>query len=156
MKINDRHKRFAELLVAGQTARAAYMTAFPTCHSVSTADNESKKLKQKPEFREYLEALRREIRSAAKSDLVMAMEERRAFLAQIIRTPLSEINEGSPLCQEYSLSTTSTGGRTEKVKMPCKLRALELDARLAGDMKEKPETAEDPLLDLLKDVRGGH
>jgi hypothetical protein len=156
MKINDRHKRFAELLVAGKTARAAYMEAFPTCHSIHTADSASKKLKQQPEFRQYLETLRGEIRGAVKSGLVMAMEERRAFLARIIRTPLSEINEGSALCQEYSLSTTSTGGRTEKVKMPCKLRALELDARLAGDMKEKAEVPEDPLLDLLKDVRSGN
>jgi hypothetical protein len=56
---------------------------------------------------------------------------RRRYLAAIALTPIGEIDMMSPLCQYYQTTETST-----TIKMPDKIRALELDAKLAGELKD--------------------
>jgi len=60
----------------------------------------------------------------------MSLEERRLFLAAIVRTPIGRVDETSPLCQFFR---RTKGGL--HITMPDKLRAIELDARLAGELK---------------------
>lgn len=63
---------------------------------------------------------------------VLSHQEKRAWLAKVVRTPVGEVDQQSPLCQSYKI----TEGLTE-YKMVDKLKALELDARLAGELKEQ-------------------
>ena len=76
------------------------------------------------------------IREAAANDIinraVLSVRERREFLARIVRTPIGQVDESSDLCQSYKIG--KEGER--EYKLPDKLRALELDAKLSGDLKE--------------------
>ena len=64
----------------------------------------------------------------------LSLLEKRAYLAMVVRTPIGEIDEKSPLCQ-----AVEWGKNGRKIKMPDKLRALELDAKLAGELHESHE-----------------
>ena len=74
------------------------------------------------------------IRSAAASvpgSAVLTLAAKFKFLASIIRTPVGNLTPDSPLTQEWTEKTTALATKT-RIKMPCKLRALELHSRLAG------------------------
>lgn len=73
------------------------------------------------------------------SATLLTVAERRAFLAMVVRTPLSEIDENSPLCQSFKVTKNEFGGSTE-YKMVDKLRASELDAKMAGELVESGTT----------------
>lgn len=64
----------------------------------------------------------------------LSKHEKRAFLARIVRTPIGDVSAASDLCQEH----TVTEGMT-KVKMPSKLQAIELDAKLAGELGQEQD-----------------
>lgn len=68
---------------------------------------------------------------------VLSAQEKRAFLADIVRTPVGEVTENSPLCQSYKIDNE---GKIE-YKMPDKLKALELDAKLAGELREQAQVS---------------
>ena len=86
---------------------------------------------------------------------VLTLAEKRRFLRLVVLTPISAVNEDSILCQkvEYSVGSprratrggpanpgtheTDRDSRTMKVTMPDKLRAIELDAKLAGELREQ-------------------
>lgn len=78
--------------------------------------------------------------SVSPTDL-MSVAERRAFLAAIVRTPVGQVQEGSPLAEEMKMDAKGS----ISVKMPCKLRAIELDAKLAGELT--PEREKDKALE---------
>jgi phage terminase small subunit len=63
---------------------------------------------------------------------VLSLAEKRAFLARAVRTPVGEINEGSDLAQEVTYSEGKEGS-SRKVKVVDKLRAIEIDSKIAGD-----------------------
>lgn len=108
-------------------ATAAYAAAYPRTSPVSARKSGSRLL-QKPEIQAEIQALRDQADALAGS-AVMSLVERRAFLAAIVRTPVSQITADSPLAQEMKAD-----GKITQVKMPCKLRAIELDAKLAGEV----------------------
>lgn len=80
---------------------------------------------------------------------VLSMSEKRAFLARAVRTPVGEINEGSDLAQEVTISEGANGS-SRKVKAVDKLRAIELDSRIAGDFyADRNESVSNPFLFLV-------
>lgn len=66
------------------------------------------------------------------------MSEKRSFLRSVVTTPIGGITEHSVLAQSFKRSSrTSRDGATVddyELRMPDKLRALELDAKLAGEL----------------------
>jgi len=64
-----------------------------------------------------------ELRKPRENAAVLTLEMKRAFLRDVVRTPVGSIAPGDALAQEFR--TTKDG---MLVKMPCKLRAIELDA----------------------------
>ena len=62
--------------------------------------------------------------------MVLSVGEKRAFLARAVRCDVT--NPDVDLVQEQ-VETTSEHGKTTKVKVVDKLRALELDSKIAGD-----------------------
>jgi hypothetical protein len=62
----------------------------------------------------------------------LSFDEKREFLAKLVRTPISEIDEDSELAEEMRVSND---GATS-VKIPSKLKAIELDARIMGEFKD--------------------
>lgn len=69
----------------------------------------------------------------------LTVAERRSILAQIVRTPLSEIGPDSILCQEYRKRTVlgnenQDDYEIETVKKPDIIKALVTDAQMSGEM----------------------
>jgi phage terminase small subunit len=151
-RLNDRQRKFCELIVAGQTGKAAYFEAFPRCRSEKTAETESSKLLKNPKIEKFIEALRWEVGEKAKSDLVADKKELLEFLTKIIRTAPGNIDEEDPLCQSFKNTP-----EVREIKLPCKLRSVEQLAKLLGFYApEKVEhEAGDTLAVLLQKIRAG-
>lgn len=121
---NAKHERFAQLIALGEPKGAAYEKVF----GKKVPQNATALLKT-PDVVARVQQIREE---AAKKTAI-SLEEINAFLADIIRTPIGKVNETSPLCQSFKVTMTGT-----EYKMPDKLRALELAAKLAGYLKDTP------------------
>jgi hypothetical protein len=76
---------------------------------------------------------------AGHNPAILSLKEKREYLASIVRTPIGEVDESSALAQKVKRSTRRDkyGGETEteEIELPNKLRAVELDARLAGELE---------------------
>jgi len=70
---------------------------------------------------------------------LLTMHERRAFTAAVARTPIGRVDENSPLAQKVRRRVGKDGTTIEEIAMPDKLRAVELDAKLSGDLIERQE-----------------
>jgi hypothetical protein len=71
------------------------------------------------------------LRQASRKAVVVSLEELHSFLGDVLKTPISQLDENSPLISEVT-ETESQNGITRKVKMPDKLRAADMIAKLAG------------------------
>jgi phage terminase small subunit len=130
--LNHRQRKFAELVAGGTVAKAAYFEAYPRCRAESTAERESVRLLKDPGVAATIEGLRRDAVRGAQKKNVLSKEERRQFLARVIRCAPAEVTEHDSIAQSYKVTDKS-----HEVKLPDKLRALELDAKLAGELKEQ-------------------
>jgi hypothetical protein len=78
-----------------------------------------------------------QLRKLVQADSLLSIHEKRRFLKKVVMTPVAEVDETDPLCGRVTRSTRTTcGAILEKVtvQIPDKLRALELDAKLAGEL----------------------
>jgi len=148
---NQKHEKFAQIVASGESAGAAYRKVYHA--KASTCETEGPAILRKPQVRKRVE----EIQSKAEDKTVMTLIERRRFLADVVRTPISEVTEESALAQSYEFITLPGDYERQlhKLKVPDKLKAIELDSRLAGDFKDKLEVSADGLGELLEAIRGG-
>ena len=124
---NRRHERFAQLVAKGDSGGAAYRVVCGA--KAASAHAAASRLLRIAK----VSARIAEIQKAAVCASVMTLLEKRQFLALIVRTPIGQIDENSPLCQWFR---RTTGRRaTFSIRMPDKLQAILLDARLAGELK---------------------
>lgn len=145
--LNIRQQRFAELVVSGMSATQAYKDAGykGTGHA---AEASASKILSRVEVQAYIAQLR----APETSKALLTKDEKRAWLADLLRTPIGEIGPDSTLCMEYSSVEVGGGDRGRlrrgnapegnevsgpprrltRVKMADKLRAIELDSKLAG------------------------
>lgn len=132
---NSKHEKFARLVAKGDvTTTAAYCAIYKT--SSKTAPANASKLAKAPPVALRIAELRAAPPDAQKRFL--SLDQKREFLALVVNTPADEVDERSPLCQSADFSETPTGS-SRKLRMPDKLKALELDARLAGELRESHE-----------------
>lgn len=85
-----------------------------------------------------VQARLQELREEARRADLLTMQQKRAFLKRVVQTPISAVTEDDALCARVVRTTRVTGeGTVEKVviEMPDKLKALELDAKLAGELR---------------------
>lgn len=152
---NDRQRRFAELIVSGETAKTAYFGAFPRCRSPKTAETEGCKLLKNPKVAAFIKELRGEVAELVKSNLVAEKSEALEFLTKVLRTPIGEIDKTSVLGQEFTVDQINEEVIRTKVKMPDKLRAIERMAKMLGwDEAEKHQhEAGDALASLIASIR---
>lgn len=129
--LNCRHEDFAQgMVMGGKPQWQVYMEVYKC--SRETAEDCAWRLMAEPDkfgiVRRFT-FLREQVASAK----VLTAQERREFLASVVRTPVGSVNEHSPLAQEVTYEENERGSRT-KVKMPGKLEALKLDAEMAGEL----------------------
>lgn len=127
-----RHEAFARNIgIKGMSAAEAYRTGWPKA-SRRRAETAGPALARKSQVKVRIAELKAEVAARAKEKDFLTLEEKRLFLARIVRTPLGEVNRDSDLCQEWSETTTKDGG-SERIKMPSKLDAIKLDNELAPE-----------------------
>lgn len=124
---NTRHEHFAKLASQGKPDYEAYQIAFGC--SQETAMDRAYLLRKDVGINRRIAYLLERMTSGS----ILSAKERLEFLASVVRTPVGEVNEFSPLAQEVTYEESEKGSRT-KVKMPNKLEALQLDARLRGEL----------------------
>lgn len=132
--LNDRQRKFAELLASGMSKVQAYREAG---YEGAEPHKLAPKLAAKPEVQAYLAQLREDARTAA----VLEIAEKRQFLARVIRTPIGEVDENSDLAQERTVRHGEDGSTVEKVKMMNKAEAIRLDNQLAGHVQSGPSVS---------------
>lgn len=130
---NPRHEQYCQWIVAGKHQKEAYALAFGT--QSRGAEVNAAKLIRKPHVAARVE----ELRSVITQHLpVLTLEKKRGYLLKAVETPIGQIDENSPLCQSYKVTTRTDreGNKIEEKTFESvnKLRALELDAKLAGEM----------------------
>jgi hypothetical protein len=125
-----RWERFAQLVAKGESGSAAYRECYGA--QGASAEVSASRLLRNVKVRERIS----DLQAAAGVEAVMSLREMRLFLAAVVRTPIGSIDEHSPLCQSFQ--RTQRGFTRTMVD---KLRALELDARLAGWLKGNTLTA---------------
>lgn len=145
--LSVRHERFCEAVVSGMSATQAYIAAgYQVSEKVAGTCG--------PRLMENAGVKRRiaELRAPQTAAALLTKDEKRRYLAKLVRTPIGQLTPDSDLCTEY-VTTQVAGGRRGKlrrgnapegnetseepvvqvrVKMADKLRAIELDSKLAG------------------------
>jgi hypothetical protein len=96
----------------------------------------------------YVEELKARVAERAQQKRFLSFDEKREFLAKLVRTPISEIDEESELAEEMRVSNDGT----TSVKIPSKLKAIELDARIMGEFKDSMRLeVSEKVIDLAQD-----
>ena len=62
----------------------------------------------------------------------LTFEEKRSFLASVVKSSAATLDEDSPLIEEVTSSENDEGVKTKRVKMMSKAKALQLDNAMAG------------------------
>lgn len=87
---------------------------------------------QKEHAKAYVEELKAKVAERAQQKRFLSLDEKREFLARLVRTPIADIDEESELAEEMRVANDGT----TSVKIPSKLKAIELDARIMGEFKD--------------------
>ena len=132
-EITTKQQKFVNGVASGDSATTAYVNVYD-CKRESAASGASR-LKNMPNIREELKRLK----NAAEKKTLMDIDQKRALLTEIILSPAIGTDPNSPLAQNVKIKRrTLPDGTVEEditVRMPDKLRAMELDAKLSGQFK---------------------
>jgi hypothetical protein len=110
------------------------------------ACHRARKLLQNPQVQAYVEELKAEAAARSVQEKFLTLEEKRAFLARVVRTPAAEVHENSDLASE--IRPTQFGPAIKPVD---KLGALQLDAKLAGELTDRVDVNVSPrIVDISK------
>jgi hypothetical protein len=122
-------RKFCEGIVSGLSAAEAYRAAYPRS-SADSARGNAFRLSRDEEIKAEIAALRAKGNKEAGS-AVLTYAEKRGFFASVVQGQAALLPHDSPLWQ--SIKHTKDG---TEYRLPCKLRAIELDNDLAGDGSE--------------------
>lgn len=133
---NQRHEAFAVHYAANGNAAQAWLAAGGT--NPKTANRQGDKWVKKGDIKARIDWLRAEVerrqqeqKDAQNESALLSIEEKRRFLASVVRARITQIPDDSPLWQEVEVRPDSI-----KRKLPDKLRAIAQDNDLAGDGAE--------------------
>jgi phage terminase small subunit len=134
--IRPKQARFCHLLSLGLPMGQAYIEA-----GYLEKDGKVPEMRQAMMFGSRLLAQPRikmyynKLREMAFLANVLSLAEKRSFLADVVRTPVGEVDVGNKLAQGVRYRE----GEMVELKMPDKISAVKLDAQLAGELIEKPQ-----------------
>lgn len=133
---NQRHERFALFVAGGDVDATAYRKAFK-CKQ-ATADANATRMRDNDGIRARIA----EIQRASATAKVLSMQERREFMARVVRLDMVSMDtkKDGDLVQEI-ITTTTKDGTTTKLKVPGKRECIMDDAKLAGELTERVEVS---------------
>ena len=125
--VSPKIARFCHLVSLGLSQADAYMQAgFKATPKV--AAELSCRLLKKPNVAKYYASLR----ESAYLANVLSLAEKRSYLADVARTPIGKVS----LDDKLASSARWHNGELVEIRMPDKIKAIELDAKLAGELHE--------------------
>jgi len=127
---NPRHERFCQLMFEGRSQAEAYQLT--TGCTIESANSNAYRLMEDDGIKGRI----RELQAATVKKRMLTRERSLEILHDIVETPIGEINEDHPLAQAVKRSPE---GNVVGVKMPAKLDALTLNAKLQGWLTERTE-----------------
>jgi phage terminase small subunit len=143
--LNKRQQLFCHYLTEGESQARAYLKAGFKANTIQQAGSNAIRLMRTERVASYLAKLK-EVQFTKQA---LSYAEKRAFLARAVRTSVGEIHEGSDLAQEVTI-TEGKEGTSRRVKAVDKLRAIELDSKLAGDFyADRTPQASNPFLMIV-------
>lgn len=124
---------FCEAIAAGMNGTQAYREHIADNRQVkrTTAQVEAYKLLRNPKIALCITKLRERDKRAIEERLGFTKEQAMADLVGAWQTPIGEIDEWHPYCQEKTV-TESENGTITKLKSVSKMEALEKLAKMAG------------------------
>ena len=142
---DPRHQRFADLRLRGTSLVDAYLAA--GFKGSRTSSGNAKRMEKRPDVQTYMQAVQQQAAAGARFD----REKLIRYCEDILLTPLCQVDDSHPLCQEYRES--ESGERV--VKMPGKLLAAKQLAELHGWNKpqEIKVDVSDKLTDIVRRIR---
>ena len=145
-KVTEKKKEFARLLVAEKLSKAdVYRKAYNRKDmSNDAASKAASRLSKDGEVLRMIDELNAQLDRSA----VATKQECLEFLTAVLRTPIGEVGEDSPLCQEVAY--TDSGMRK---RMPGKIEAVRELSKLAG--YNEPEPVDVPGLSKIAAVLAG-
>lgn len=129
MELTEEHKVYCRHRAdATLGKREAYLAAFPNA-SRSSAPVLANRLDRKLEIQAEIKRLQTKTETAT----VLTRQEKREFLARVVRAKIGEIDETSDLCDSKTLYYDKEGNHIRTVlKMPSKAQCIEIDNKMAG------------------------
>ena len=125
---NEKERLFAQFRVAGKTLAEAYNLAGWNANNDNSASVSGHAIEQRPQVQLY----KKELLTAKWQANQLSMAERRNILAEIARTTASNATRDSVAVE---ISFNNEGDEILKPpKISDKLKALELDAKLSGEL----------------------
>lgn len=142
----EKKKEFARLLVEGKLSKAdAYRKAYKRKDLSTDAANKAAYRLSKDDV---VLGIIDELNAQLDKSVIATKQECLEFLTSVLRTPIGQVGEDSPLCQE--IAYTDSGMRK---KMPGKIEAVRELSKLAG--YNEPEKLEIGGLSQIAEVLGG-
>lgn len=135
MLTNQKHEKFCRLYATSNDAAGSYKRAYKNDSDYRTNASNASRLLKNDNVLNRIDEIRQECAKDEMPGVHLNMAERRAFLALLVRTPIRQINADSILCQSWKVITGEFTS-SEEFKIPDKLRAIELDAKLAGELSD--------------------
>lgn len=127
-----RHQRFADLVLRGRSLLDAYLSAGFKAKG-KAAKSAASRLRQHPDVNAYITAIQKQ--SAEES--LLTVQEKRSFLARVVRTRHAEIDPRDPEDPngDMIVSVSETTGEVSnslRVEKYSALKAIEIDNKMAG------------------------
>jgi hypothetical protein len=144
--LTPRQKAFADLFLTGSPAGRAWSRAGYLATG-NAAEAQASAALRKPKFKAYIKAERARLDKEGEFERSNLVD----YLVSVIRTPVGQLDGGSPLVQEYIVQDSETGTIT-KVKMANKLQACSQLAQILG--WNKPQEVKVDLSEKLADIIG--
>lgn len=141
LKLTPQEREFLELHVVdgvpiyrayGQAFRRFYMHTRGKVPIPTSLARLGRTVLDKPASQEYVLELKEKLADRAQRQRFLSFDEKRAFLAKVVRANAGEVSGDDDVVQEFKLNADGT----TTVKLPSKLQALEIDARLMGEFKD--------------------
>lgn len=139
---DPRHRKFAELVLNGETPAKAYGLAGYNAKTPQSRATAAGRLLKNVDIARWLAAARAE----ADKGVVLSLQAKREFLARIVMTPLLAIDPNDPhrkdgdLLKKYKRNVSIRGEDetivTEEFEKLDPLKAIDLDNKLSGDDPE--------------------
>lgn len=152
--LNPRQKSFADRVIVGTPAGRAWEQAGYHARG-NAAEVEACKALKKPKIKAYIKAERARLEKAGQFERSNLVD----YLVSVIRTPVGQLDGGSPLVQEYTIEEGEAGTRTRtKVKMANKLQAAKQLAEVMGWNKPQEVKVDlsEKLSTIISKIRSSH